>query len=151
MARCSLFQFRFLLSALIGRVRTACMETTAGRNMQRTRKISQCSRLSARLGSAIGMEARSARVYGWHGLSYTSSLSPLSTILPRYITPILSEIWRTMDRSCATNRYVSPSSCCRSSSTLTTCAWIDTSSAEIGSSQSRNSGLTDKALAIPIR
>ena len=40
MTRCSLFQFRFLLSALLGRIRTACMETTAGRNMQRTRKVS---------------------------------------------------------------------------------------------------------------
>ena len=33
---------------------------------------------------------------------------------------------------------------------MATCAWIDTSSAEIGSSQSINFGSTANALAIPI-
>ena len=38
----------------------------------------------------------------------------------------------TSRRSWAMNRYVSFSRCCRSSSSFTTCAWIDTSSAETG-------------------
>ena len=57
----------------------------------------------------------------------------------------------TTDRSWAMNRYVSPNFSCRSSSRLTTCAWIDTSSAETGSSQMISLGETASARAMPMR
>ena len=44
----------------------------------------------------------------------------------------------------------SPISSCSSFNIFNTCAWIETSSAEIGSSQITNSGSTANALAIPI-
>ena len=40
---------------------------------------------------------------------------------------------------------------CMSSSMFTTCDWIETSNAEIGSSQTMNSGFTARARAIPTR
>ena len=59
-------------------------------------------------------------------------VSPISTILPRYITATRLQMCSTSRRSCAMNRYVSFSRSCSSSSRLTTCAWIETSSAETG-------------------
>ena len=76
---------------------------------------------------------------------------PISTILPRYITAMSSEMWRTTDRSCAMNRYASPSRSCRSSSRFTTPAWIDTSSAETGSSSTSNVGFERDRRAMPMR
>ena len=64
----------------------------------------------------------------------------ISTILPRYITATVSEMWRTTERSCAMNRYARPSRSCRSSSRFTTPAWIDTSSADTGSSSTSSAG-----------
>ena len=49
------------------------------------------------------------------------------------------------------NRYESPSSSCRSSSRFTMPAWIDTSSAETGSSSTSNSGSSASARAMPMR
>ena len=57
-----------------------------------------------------------------------------STIRPRYITAIRSLMWRTTERSWAMNRYVRPRRSWSRSSRLMTCAWIETSRAEIGSS-----------------
>ena len=71
--------------------------------------------------------------------------APISTSLPRYITPTESQMWRTTPRSWAMNTYASPSSAWRSSSRFTTPAWIDTSSAETGSSSTSSSGLSDRA------
>ena len=48
-------------------------------------------------------------------------------------------------------RYVSPKSRCRSLSRFRICAWIETSSAETGSSQTISFGLSASARAIPIR
>ncbi len=76
---------------------------------------------------------------------------PISTILPRYITATRSEMCRTTERSWAMKRYVRPSSSCRSSSRLTTCAWIDTSSAETGSSSTISFGFSASARATPMR
>ena len=55
---------------------------------------------------------------------------PVSTIRPRYITATRSEIWPTTARSWVMNRMVRSSLRLISSSRLTICAWIDTSSAE---------------------
>ena len=49
------------------------------------------------------------------------------------------------------NTYERPSSSCRSSSRFTTPAWIDTSSAETGSSSTSTSGLSESARAMPMR
>ncbi len=48
-------------------------------------------------------------------------------------------------------RYVNPNCCCRSWSRLTTCAWIETSSAETGSSATMNSAPMASARAMPTR
>ena len=56
-------------------------------------------------GSGSGIAESSACVYGCAGRSKTSSTSPISTIRPRYITATRSAMWRTTDKSCATNRY----------------------------------------------
>jgi hypothetical protein len=67
------------------------------------------------------------------------------------MTAIRSEMWRTTARSWAMNRYVSENSDWSCSSRLMICAWIETSSAETGSSATMKSGLTASARAIPIR
>ena len=68
------------------------------------------------------------------GAPKTASRSPSSTICPCVITATRVAICRTTARSCAMNRYVSPSSRCRSRSRLITCAWTDTSRADTASS-----------------
>src|SRR5215831_1858448 len=65
------------------------------------------------------------------------------------MTATRSEMWRTTERSCATKRYVSPNCAWRSSRRLMICAWIDTSSADTGSSQTISDGSTASARAIP--
>ena len=65
----------------------------------------------------------------------------ISTILPRYITATSGQKCRTIARSWAMNRNAMSNSRCRSWSRLTTCAWIDTSSAETGSSATSSLGL----------
>ena len=47
-------------------------------------------------------------------------------------------------------RYVSAKSCCSAASRLMICAWIETSSADTGSSATMKSGLTASARAMPI-
>ncbi len=56
-------------------------------------------------GSGNGIAESSACVYGCAGRLKTRSTSPISTILPRYMTATRSAMYRTTDRSCATNRY----------------------------------------------
>ncbi len=74
-----------------------------------------------------------------------------STMRPRYITPTRSAMWCTTARLCEMNRNVRPSSRCRRRMRLSTCACTDTSSAEVGSSQTRNAGLPASARAIEMR
>ena len=106
----------------------------------------RASRIARRValddGSGIGTAESSVIVYGCSGFSYRSSAGEISTILPRYMTAIRSEMCRTTARSCAMKRYVRLKSRCSSSSRLTICAWIETSSAETGSSQTMKSGLS---------
>lgn len=96
------------------------------------------SRVASRLGSGIGMPEIRAYVYGCSGCLYSSVLDAISTILPRYITATLSLMCLTTARSCATNRYVRFSCCCRFSSKASICACIETSSADTGSSHTMN-------------
>ena len=57
-----------------------------------------------------GTEAKSPFVYGWSGFANNSSVSVSSTSVPRYITPIRSEIKRITPISCEINKRLSPSS-----------------------------------------
>ncbi len=77
--------------------------------------------------------------------------SPISTILPRYMTAISGQKCRTIARSWAMNKKAIPNSFCRSPSRLMTCAWMDTSSAETGSSATMSFGFSASARAIPMR
>src|SRR4051794_37978749 len=61
------------------------------------------SRRALASGSGPGTAESSASVYGCTGSVLTRSAGPTSTILPRYITAIRSETWRTTERSWATN------------------------------------------------
>ena len=72
-----------------------------GVGMSPTRWMRSSSRAR---GSARGTAESNAREYGCFGWLYTESVGPISTMLPRYITAILSEICRTTDRSWAIKR-----------------------------------------------
>ena len=67
------------------------------------------------------------------------------------MTAMRSQMKRTTDRSWAMNRYVSPRAFCSSESRFKTCARMDTSSAEIGSSAMMKSGSITSARAMPMR
>src|SRR5450756_1575771 len=67
------------------------------------------------------------------------------------MTPTRSLMCSTTARLWAMKRYVSPSSCWRSSRRFRTWLWIETSSAETGSSRTTNSGLRARARAMPMR
>src|SRR5699024_11186336 len=73
-------------------------------------------------GSGCGTAESKDLVYGCIGLLYISSAEPNSTILPKCITAILSEIYLTMERSWAINRKVMLCSCCNFNNKLTTWA-----------------------------
>src|ERR1700693_2932570 len=72
---------------------------------------------------------------------------------PRYITPIRFAMWRTTARFWLMKRYVRPNLSCRSRIRLRICACTETSSAEVGSSQTINSASEGncRAIAIPWR
>ena len=57
-----------------------------------------------RLIELDGTADKSEMVYGCSGFAYSSAAGETSTIVPRYITAIRSEMWRTTARSCAMNR-----------------------------------------------
>ena len=85
------------------------------------------------------------------GARRSSCVGPISTILPRYITATRSEMWRTTDRSCAMNRYARPKLVLQVLEQVHDPAWIDTSSADTGSSSTSSSGSSASARAMPMR
>ena len=101
--------------------------------------------------SVVGMEESRATVYGWRGSPKTVAASASSTTLPRYMTQMRSEMYRTTDRSCEMNIYVRCSFCFSSCKRLMICDWIDTSSAETHSSHTTNFGCTASARAMEMR
>ena len=115
---------RLLVGADLLRHRAAGAEPAARRRVDRARHV---AREHDALASALGRRGRprapptaAPACTGAPARSYTSSRVPISTILPRYITATRSEMWRTTDRSWATNTYDRPSRSCRSSSRLMT-------------------------------
>ena len=78
---------------------------TAGSTGDGTSPVSTIRlRWRSTFGFGTGTADSRACVYGCAGRSYTSSRLPISTILPRYITATRSAMWRTTERSWATNR-----------------------------------------------
>ena len=101
-------------------------------------------------GSGTKMDESNAREKGCIGICQSLAFGAISTIFPKYITAIRSATQRTTDKSCEMKIIDRPSSFWRSFSRLMTCACIDTSSAEVGSSQMTISGSRARARAIPI-
>src|SRR5687768_13145254 len=60
------------------------------------------------VGFGCGIADNSAFVYGWRGSRYSSAALAVSTRLPKYITPIRSEMYFTTARLCAMNTYERP-------------------------------------------
>src|SRR6185312_772127 len=104
-----------------------------------------------REGSATGTAASNCRVYGCCGEPSTARRGPISTIWPRYMTATRWLTRSTIAMSCEMNTYDTPSVCCRSSRRSTTCARIDTSSAETASSATITRGSSASARAMAIR
>ncbi len=98
-----------------------------------------------------GIASISMRVYGWRGRVNNARVGASSTSRPRYITPVRSAMCEITARLCEMNRYVRRSVRCSCFIRLSICACTDTSSAEVGSSHTRNSGLEDSARAIEMR
>ena len=128
------------------------MEATAGRHLERARHLALRARSpAAQCGSATGMAERSACVYGCFGSRWITSREPISTISPRYMTATRSDMCSTTCRSWEMNRYVRPKRRRKSIRRFSTWAWIETSSAETGSSATMRLGCSASAAAIPMR
>src|SRR5439155_20687641 len=102
-------------------------------------------------GSGTGTEVRSACVYGCNGFAMTSSPIPSSTIRPRYITAIRSDMYLVTPTSWEMNTRVSRNSSRSWSRRFITPARIETSSMDTGSSATMNSGWRTIARAIATR
>ena len=142
-------------AAQLGRARAARVEATARRRRDRVGRLAlelraRAAAVLARVGDRDRRRA-APRCRGGSACRRAPAAGESSTILPRYITAIRSETWRTTERSWATNTNVSRSSSWSASSRLMTCAWIETSSAETGSSSMISFGSRASARAIPIR
>ena len=134
------------------------MEAAAARRVDRARHLAlEHDPLATRRRSfdrpcrSPGSRTAAPRCTGGSGARRARRPAPISTMTPRYMTAIRSETWRTTPRSCAMKTYVRSNSSCRSSSRFTTCAWIETSSAETGSSATISCGLSASARATPMR
>src|SRR5213594_1260402 len=102
-------------------------------------------------GSGTGTEVRRACVYGCNGCAMTSSPVPSSTIRPRYMTAIRSDMYRVTPTSCEMNTRVRRNSSRSWSRRFMTPARIETSSMDTGSSATMNSGWRTIARAIATR
>ncbi len=85
------------------------------------------------------------------GLAKILSLFPASITFPKYITAKWSHIFFTSARLWEIKTYVKLSFSCNSSKRLRIWAWMLTSRAETGSSQTKKLGLRLMARAIPKR
>ena len=84
-------------------------------------------------------------------MANNESESATSQSRPRYMTATRSDTDFTTARSCAMNNSVRPKRAFMSSSRLTICARIETSSAETGSSQTIRLGSSTSARAMAMR
>ena len=95
--------------------------------------------LRSRVGLRAGGQQR-VRVRVQRAREQRRRWAPPPSRWPRYSTTTRSHRYSTTSRSCEMNSIVSDKRSRRSASRLTTCAWIDTSSADSGSSATMNSG-----------
>ena len=102
-------------------------------------------------GSRGGIAKSSALVYGWLGLSKDFRVGEDSTSVPRDITATRSATWAITPRSWVMKRIAIQNPATRSFIRSSTCAWIVTSSAVVGSSAISNLGLVERAMAIITR
>ena len=98
-----------------------------------------------------GSAAKSFREYGCCGARKKASRSATSTICPAYITATRCAMPETTPRSWVIRRIDIPRCAWSERSRSSTCAWIVTSSAVVGSSATRSSGSPASASAIMTR
>ena len=98
-----------------------------------------------------GIEAIRSSAYGLAGARSTSRAGPSSTICPAYITAIRSAVSATMPRSWVISISAVPRSLVARRRRSSTCAWIVTSRAVVGSSAMISSGSPASAMAIIAR
>ena len=102
-------------------------------------------------GIACGSASNSMRLYGCCGAAKNASRVPSSSNSPAYITPTRSAFSATTPRSCVISSMPIRFSLRRLRSTSSTCAWMVTSSAVVGSSAIRSLGWPASAIAIIAR
>ena len=98
-----------------------------------------------------GMLPRSSCVYGWLGCVRASSALPTSTIWPAYTTAMRSQMSLASAMSCVMKMKEMPRSRLRSLSRFIICAWMLTSSADVGSSSTTRAGSSTSDMAIMTR
>ena len=92
-----------------------------------------CSSRS-RSSSIAGIEPIRPTVYGCAGAWITASTGPISTMRPAYMTATRSQVSAITPMSCVTSMTAAPCSLHSRFSSEMICAWIETSSAVVGSS-----------------
>lgn len=153
MARTSLIQGGHLSPATFRLIRASVVEHTAAGTVEQAWDLL----LEGHGHACVPLPGRGwgwrteAPVYKDAGVGIKFLPRETSITFPKYITTILSLICLTTERSWAMNKYVSPYSFCSLMSKLMIWAWMDTSKAEIGSSQIISLGLEARARAMPIR
>ena len=103
------------------------------------------ARLAALSCSRVGIERSSASVYRCLGSRNSTAVSACSTTWPPYITATRSVCPAITPMSCVISSTPMDSRNRRSSMSARICAWIDTSSAVVGSSAMSSFGLADQA------
>ena len=109
-----------------------------------------CSSRS-RSSSIAGIEPIRPVVYGCAGAWITSCTGPISATRPAYITATRSQVSAITPMSCVISITAAPWSLHRRLSSAMICAWIDTSSAVVGSSATISLGSAASASAITTR
>lgn len=87
--------FRPLALAALVSEGAAWMERAAGRRIERTWHLTRSDAASALRMGDVRIVSSSSCVWGCRGLAKSVSVSASSTIRPRYITAIRSDMWRT--------------------------------------------------------
>ena len=134
------------------RKRAARLVAAAGRHVGQGRHLPGDRRQRRRRAGRRAASRRAApRCRDGVGRRKNSLTGALSTTSPPYITITRSATAATTPRLCVIRRTASPSRACRSASSASTCAWIVTSSAVVGSSAISTFGEQASAIAIMTR
>src|SRR5208282_2648744 len=95
-----------------------------------------------------GMHLINSLVYGCNGFRKSSLVDATSTMLPAYITAILSAVSAAIERSCVTSNVDASMVSLRLIRRLSTWAWMVTSKAVVISSAIKRDGRLANAIAI---